>query len=238
MASFTITTRKVHPQGKDKSYVDIYIIRLPGTQGNDRRRQDWRRHIMRKPMKYALVAFISVAMLFSFTSCDDDDDNASIGLSDTEEVSIVATAFVDAITKGYNSSTNTGTYSIWDTNTTTGNMIIITTSDYIGYVTSSDSGYTVTTSPAGAYTVDIDDESCVVIMPGTSTTKVMVDIDAEINDYDSELKLIAYIEDDTVLTTGDYAPTLTINKIASDLTAGEISLLVSSLVDAVNQVMV
>lgn len=188
---------------------------------------------MKKMMKYALVALMAVAMLFSFASCsdddDDDDDKVNVSeLTDSQIVDLVADGLVAAITTNYAASSSTAAtsdYSSWTLSTT--GVTITTTSDYSGSFDEED---------CGSYTVAIGTDSTVTVTyvfdDDYSVTgyKVEVSVDATIDSVDEDLKL-SYDMSDSSTTS------LTINNVNADITDEEISTLINTLISGVTTAM-
>ena len=189
---------------------------------------------MKKMMKYALVALMAVAMLFSFASCsdddDDDDDKVSVSeLTDSQIVDLVADGLVAAITTNYSASSSTAAtsdYSSWTLSSSS--VTIETTNAYSGSFTEDD---------CGTYTVAIGTNSTVVVTyilsdDYTSVTgyKVVVSVDATIDSVDEDLELTYDMSDSS-------ATSLTINSNAADISETELSTLITTLITGVTTAM-
>ena len=188
---------------------------------------------MKKMMKYALVALMAVAMLFSFASCsdddDDDDDKVDVSeLTDSQIVDLVADGLVAAITTNYSATSSTAAtsdYSSWTLNTT--GVEIATTTDYSGSIKEADCGtYTVAIGTGSTVTVTyvLDDNYSV------TGYKVVVSVNATIDGVDEDLAL-TYDPTDTSSTS------LTINGNAADITNTELSTLIGTLITGVTTAM-
>ena len=189
--------------------------------------------IMKKMMKYALVALMAVAMLFSFASCsdddDDDDDKVAVSeLTDSQIVDLVADGLVAAITTNYSASSETAAtsdYSSWTLDTT--GVTITTTSAYSGSFDEENCGsYTVAIGTGSTVTVTyvFDDNYSV------TGYKVEVSVDATIDGVDEDLAL-------TYDMSGETSNSLTINNNAADITDTELSSLITTLITGVTTAM-
>lgn len=187
---------------------------------------------MKKMMKYALVALMAAAMLFSFASCSDDDDDddykvAVSELTDSQIVNLVASGLVKAITTNYAATSDTAAtsdYSSWTLSTT--GVTIKTTSAYSGSFTEED---------CGTYTVAIGTDSTVTVTytsdysSGTGY-KVEVSVNATIDGVNENLALNYDMSDET-------SNSLTINNKTADITDAELSTLISTLITGVTTAM-
>lgn len=186
---------------------------------------------MKKMMKYALVALLAVAMILSFTSCsDDNDDDAAKELTDTEIVTLVASGLVTAITDNYqatDSSSATSTYSTWSLGQT--GVTITTTSEYSGKAALDESGTTYDVAIGTGSTISV---TYIFSEDNTSIAgySVSVSVDASVDGVDEDLAL-------TYDPTGTTSTSLTINSEAAEVTETELTALISGLITGVTGAM-
>ena len=181
--------------------------------------------IMKKMMKYALVALMAAAMLFSFASCsdddDDDDDKVAVSeLTDSQIVDLVADGLVAAITTNYSATSETAAtsdYSSWTLSSTS--VTITTTSAYSGSFEEED---------CGTYTVAIGTGSTVDVT--LSSYSVVVSVNATIDGVDENLALNYDMSDSSTTS-------LTINGETANITEAEISTLINTLISSVTTAM-
>ena len=143
---------------------------------------------MRKSWKYALVALLAAAMLFSFTACSDDSDDD--GLSDKQITNIVGAAVNEAVS-GTLSATSDGyyanDYSTWvpTLNGTNIRQLKITISqDYTCYV---NGDYDVAAS--GKYSVVLSQDSVISVDFTVTGYGFTADLNATINGEDANLDI-------------------------------------------------